>query len=96
LKIRLLLPARRELRDAISYYSLQRQNLGAEFREEAWAAIQRIKAFPLAWHPLGDNIRRCQMVRFPYGIIYQPSSTDILIIAVACLHQKPDYWRNRI
>ncbi|MGK2924928.1 MAG: type II toxin-antitoxin system RelE/ParE family toxin [Lysobacterales bacterium] len=96
MKVRLLLPARRELRDAVSYYNLQGANLGTEFREEAWATIQRIKEFPLAWHPLGGSIRRCQMVRFPYGIIYEPAPTEIVVIAVACLHQQPEYWRDRV
>jgi toxin ParE2 len=96
LKVRLLQPAWRELRVAVSYYNLRGANLGTEFREEAWATIQRIQEFPLAWHPLGGTIRRCRMVRFPYGIIYDPSATDILIIAVACLHQQPEYWRERV
>jgi toxin ParE2 len=96
LKVRLLLPARGELRVAVNYYNLQRPNLGTEFREEAWATIQRIKDFPLAWHPLGGSIRRCQMLRFPYGIIYEPSQTEIVVVAVACLHQKPEYWRDRL
>ena len=96
MKIRLLLPARHELRVAVRYYDIQRTNLGTEFREEAWATIQRISEFPLAWHPLGGSIRRCQMIRFPYGIIYEPSRTEIVVIAVACLHQAPEYWRGRV
>lgn len=96
MKVRLLLPARRELKIAVRYYNLERADLGAEFREEAWATIQRVIEFPLAWHPLGGNIRRCQMLRFPYGIIYEPFQTEIIVIAVACLHQAPEYWRDRI
>lgn len=96
MKVRLLLPARRELRVAVDYYNLQRASLGTEFREQAWATIQRIKGFPLAWHSLGGNIRRCQMVRFPYGIIYEPSQAEIIVVAVACLHQAPEYWRDRL
>lgn len=96
MKVRLLLPARGELRVTVNYYNLQRSNLGTEFREEAWATIRRIKDFPLAWHPLGGSIRRCQMLRFPYGIIYEPSQTEIVVVAVACLHQKPEYWRDRL
>lgn len=95
MKIKILSPARRELNTAVRYYNLQHLGLGEEFRDEVWATIQRLKAFPLAWHPLGDNIRRCQMHRFPYGIIYEPSESEIIIIAIACLHQEPEYWRSR-
>jgi hypothetical protein len=96
LKTRLLLPAQRELVEAVSYYNAQRIRLGEEFRDEAWDTIRRIRDFPLAWHPLGGSIRRCQMQRFPYGIIYEPSATEILVIAVAHLHQEPMYWRKRV
>jgi hypothetical protein len=35
------------------------------------------------------------MQRFPYGIIYEPSEVEIVIIAVAHLHREPEYWRSR-
>jgi hypothetical protein len=36
------------------------------------------------------------MTRFPYGIIYEPTQKEVLVIAVACLHQAPEYWRDRV
>ena len=95
MKIRFLLPARQELTEAVRYFNLQQVRLGDEFRDEAWETIKRIKDFPLAWHPLGGNIRRCQMRRFSYGIIYEPSVLEIVVIAVAHMHREPEYWRNR-
>jgi hypothetical protein len=71
LKPRFLLPARRELIEAVQYYNAQRVRLGDEFRDEAWETIRRINKFPVAWHLLGGAIRRCQMHRFPYGVIYE-------------------------
>ena len=96
MKTRFLLSARRELTDAIRYYHTQRVKLGDEFRDEAWETIQRIIIFPQAWHLMGGTIRRCQMQRFPYGVIYQPSESEILIISVAHLHQAPEHWRSRV
>ena len=96
MKTRLLLPARRELTDAIRYYKRQYPRLGDEFRDEAWETIRRIIKFPHAWHPLSGTIRRCQMQRFPYGIIYKPFDSEILIISIAHLHQAPDHWRSRV
>jgi toxin ParE2 len=95
LKTRFLLPARRELREAVRYYNAQPVRRGEEFRDEVWETIQRIKNFPEAWHPLSASIRRCQMNRFPYGLIYEPSEHEIVIIAVAHLHRAPEYWRSR-
>jgi toxin ParE2 len=94
LKTRFLLPARRELRETVRYNNTQLPHLGEEFRDEAWETVRRIKEFPKAWHPLGGSIRRCQMRRFPYGIIYEPSDSEIVIIAIAHLHRKPEYWRS--
>ena len=89
MKVRFLVPARRELRDAVLYYNTSRPRLGDDFRDEVWETIQRIKIFPEAWHPLSASIRRCQMNRFPYGLIYVASENEILIIAVAHLHRAP-------
>lgn len=87
MKIRFLVPARRELRDAVHYYNAQHPHLGDEFRDEVWDTTQRIKKFPEAWHPLSASIRRCQMNRFSYGVIYVASEKEILVIAVAHLHR---------
>lgn len=95
MKVQLLNPAQRELDEAISYYNKERAGLGSEFREEAWIAVQRIREFPDAWAPLGGRIRRCQLRRFPYGLVYEPTASVIVIIAVAHLHRRPEYWRAR-
>lgn len=86
MKAKFLLSAQNELKNAVRYYNLQRTKLGDEFRDEDWATIERIKNFPLAWQPLGGKIRRCQMHRFPYGIIYEIEESQIIVIAVACLN----------
>jgi len=88
LKTRFLLPARNELREAVRYYNARRVRLGEDFRDQAWETIRRIEEFPLAWHPLGGAIRRCQMRRFPYGIIYEHAEVEIVIIAVAHLRRE--------
>lgn len=94
MRFRFLVPARRELREAVVYYNSQRPRLGNEFRDEVWNTIQRIQRFPEAWHPLSASVRRCQMNRFPYGLIYASTENEILIIAVAHLHRAPEYWRS--
>ncbi len=85
-----------ELDDSIEYYNSESAGLGNEFLVEALHALDRINNFPQAWHPFTDITRRCQLRRFPYGIIYQTLDTEILVIAVANLHRNPDYWKDRI
>ncbi|TVS08715.1 MAG: type II toxin-antitoxin system RelE/ParE family toxin [Gammaproteobacteria bacterium] len=95
MRIRFLTPARRDLEDAVLYYGAQRSKLGGDFVREVRSTIKRIAEFPEAWHSLSGSIRRCQMNRFPYGIIYTATGNNILIIAVAHLHREPDHWRLR-
>ncbi|MGB7541429.1 MAG: type II toxin-antitoxin system RelE/ParE family toxin [Burkholderiales bacterium] len=96
MNVRVLDVAQRELDDAISYYNGQVSGLGDAFLLEAVAAIERIRRFPAAWHPLSGNIRRCHLRRFPYGLIYQADDSGVLIIAVAHSHRRPEYWRDRV
>jgi hypothetical protein len=91
----LLQPAQLELVEAIEYYNKERSGLGDVFRNEAWQTIQRIRRFPMAWAPLGEDVRRCQLRRFPYGVIYEPTFGEIVVIAIAHLHRRPEYWKSR-
>src|SRR3546814_7747471 len=76
-------------------HSLKNWSLLKSRGGSAWLAIQRIRKLPDAWSPVGGRIRRCQLRRFPYGIVYEPTASEIVIIAVAHLHRRPEYWRSR-
>ena len=96
MRIRFLEIAQIELDEAIEYYNYESPGLGEEFLTEVLNALNRIGIFPEAWHPCSKRARRCQTRRFPYGIIYQLHQDEILIVAIANLHRKPDYWKDRI
>jgi toxin ParE2 len=96
MRIRFLEMARLELDDAIAYYNYESQGLGEAFLTEILNTLNRIGTFPEAWHPCSKRTRRCQTRRFPYGIIYHIRKDEILIVAIANLHRKPDYWKDRI
>ncbi len=98
MNLRFLKAAERELDEAVEYYEAQVPGLGAEFLKEVRAARERIEQYPEAWQPISKRARRCLVNRFPYGIIYQirRAENELLIVAVAHLHRKPAYWRNRI
>jgi len=96
MKINFLEIAQIELDDAIEYYNYELSGLGDAFLTEILDALERIGEFPEAWHPCSKQTRRCQTRRFPYGIIYQIRGQEILVMAIAHLHRKPDYWKYRI
>jgi len=95
MNIRFLDVASQEMGDAIDFYACERKGLGDDFYKEVKHAINSIAVFPEAWHPLSLRTRRCRLRRFPYGLIYQIREDELLIVAVAHLHRKPDYWKNR-
>ena len=96
MKINFLEIAQIELDDAIEYYNYELPGLGDAFLTEVLNALERIGEFPETWHPCSKRTRRCQTRRFPYGIIYQVREQEILVVAIAHLHRKPDYWKYRI
>jgi toxin ParE2 len=93
---RILTPAQIELDETVDYYNTESPGLGNEFLIDIMKTIDRIRLFPDAWRPFTENTRRCQLRRFPYGLVYHASETEIVIIAVAHLHRKPNYWKDRI
>ncbi len=87
--------AKQELDDASLYYEVQLQGLGKRFRAEVKKAAIRISDYPEAWSVEAGEIRRCILPAFPYKLLYSIENNSILIIAVAHLHRKPDYWVDR-
>jgi hypothetical protein len=81
---------------AVEYYEELQPGLGIEFAEEIYATITRIIQYPDAWSTLSKNSRRCLANRFPYGVVYQVKSRSLRIIAVAHLHRRPGYWKERL
>ena len=89
--------AQAELNYAINHYEDSEPSLGYQFAIEVYAAVEQIKANPRLWPLLNDEVRRCLIHRFPYGIIYSIDDvpSTVLILAVMHLHREPGYWSER-
>jgi plasmid stabilization system protein ParE len=87
--------ARDEFNEAIEYYENCEAGLGYDFSIEVHTAIQNMVNYPTAWPVVEEDVRRCLVNRFPYGIIYNIEGGEILILAVMHLRRHPDYWKNR-
>lgn len=96
MRVRFLQVAKSELDDAVEYYNRERPGLGYELVWEVFFAIDRIRQFPKAWQVFYEDARRCLVRRFPYGIVYVCEQDTIIILAIAHLHRKPDYWSERL
>ena len=96
MEIRLLEIPETELDETVTFYNSEQPGLGADFIIEFIQSLDRIKAYPKAWNPFTKNTRRCQLRRFPYGIVYQILEAEILVVAISHLHREPGYWKDRI
>ena len=96
MKIRELAAAERDLEDALTHYADISPDFASALLHEVILAKKMIAEFPHAWHPLGRNLRRYALHRYPYSIIYRPGADEILIVAYAHFRREPDYWRSRI
>ena len=96
MNIRLLEPAQAELDEAIAWYADQAPGLGDGLLIETLKVFKLVDQFPAAWHPLTPEIRRCRLKRFPYSVVYTQDGTDVLVLAIAHQHRKPNYWGSRL
>lgn len=87
--------AQRELEDVVAYYDNISRQLGDAFIDEIERTIERIEKLPSAWPTLSENTRRCRIMGFPYGIVYQSREQRIWVLAVMHLQRQPNYWVNR-
>ena len=86
--------ASRELDETFVYFEQQQTDLGYRFVAEVDEALARIRNQPLAWHPLGKDLRRCHLRHFRYGVIYRICNEQVEILAIAHDSRRPGYWRH--
>ncbi len=87
--------AEEEFNEAIEYYEGCELGLGYDFSIEVLAAIQNIINYPTAWPIIEEDVRRCLVNRFPYGVVYSHEQGEAFILAIMHLSRHPDYWKNR-
>ncbi|MEZ5843344.1 MAG: type II toxin-antitoxin system RelE/ParE family toxin [Hyphomicrobiaceae bacterium] len=93
--IRFLAEAETEIANAEAWYAGQMPGLEERFLADVESGLALIEERPMAWQPLNGNLRQFLLRKFPYGIIYRITDDGILMLAVAHLHRKPGYWRDR-
>jgi plasmid stabilization system protein ParE len=86
--------ALRELADAIDWYNGQRPGHGEVFLSSFQSAAAAIADNPLQYQFFGKSARRARLRGFPYGLIYEISDTEVVILA--CFHgsRNPAPWRD--
>ena len=85
-----------ELQDATAFYALKANvELGLAFVAEFERTANFVLANPLVGAVFHGTRRRYILRRFPYGIIYQVTTDELRVIAVAHHRRRPGYWAGR-
>jgi plasmid stabilization system protein ParE len=61
---------RYDLQEAYAYYAVISDRLAEDFWEEISESIKRIESNPEAHHFAVSEMRRCNLKRFPYNILF--------------------------
>ncbi|MFP2897235.1 type II toxin-antitoxin system RelE/ParE family toxin [Corallococcus sp. 4LFB] len=100
MRIRLHRAADPELLEVIDWYENQRAGLGDHFSDAMDQAMDAIHAHPDRW-PLWPGLRHTPPIRrfllpdHPFALPYLVRDEDVVVLAVAHLRRRPDYWLPR-
>jgi len=81
---------------AVAHYEECEPGLGIDFLRQVHAAIRNAEDYPAMWPEIEDEVRRCLVHRFPFGVLYSVEANGIFVLAVMHLHRDPDYWKQRL
>jgi plasmid stabilization system protein ParE len=87
--------ARAEADAAAVFYKEKQPGLTVRFLDSLEDALRRIERHPLAYRQVENDVRKCRVTHFPYGVIYRVRSEYIEILAVMHLRRAPGYWKER-
>jgi toxin ParE1/3/4 len=89
-------PALAELHDATAFYAESANvELALAFVAEFERTVNALLVNPNLGAVFRGNSRRYLLRRFPYGVIYQITSEELRVVAVAHHRRRPGYWAGR-
>jgi toxin ParE1/3/4 len=93
---RLLSGAARELVKAEARYEKEQEGLGTAFYLEIRSLLSTIVRQPHRFPIHGTGVRWGLAKRFPYAVIYQARTDEIVIVAIMHTSRLPGYWQRRV
>ena len=93
--IRFLPAADEDYQEAYVWYRNRSERAAARFEAEIQRAVNSIADAPDRW-PISDKRHRhYTLKRYPFYVVYRWDNDCILIVAVAHVKRKPNYWVGR-
>jgi plasmid stabilization system protein ParE len=88
--------AEEEARHAYLWYADRNAVAAARFQADLTEAIEQLGAEPLFWPEIERGVRRRNLDRFPYALIFRVAGDEILVVAVMHQRRRPGHWRSRV
>jgi toxin ParE1/3/4 len=87
--------ARQDLSRAAKWYDRQRSGLGDEFLNTVNSAVEWVRHHSNTGIDMGGGVRMSDVKRFPYGIVFEPSTGLITILSFHHHKRRGGYWHRR-
>ena len=94
MNLRLHTRTRREIRQAVDWHDRRSDRAGDGFLTELNKALKTIAENPTHFHFTSGNLRRCNLRRFPYHILFEIHLTHVHVLTVKHHRRHPDYGRK--
>jgi toxin ParE1/3/4 len=88
----------REIAKARDWYDKEEPGLGRELVLEIDRVLSLIAqgVLPTLPHPTIPGVRRVMLKRFPFWIVLLEREHEVVVIAVAHMKRRPEYWLSRL
>jgi toxin ParE1/3/4 len=88
--------ARLEFAAASDCYDEHAPGVGDDLLRAFETTVAALEQNPFRFQGIHRNLRQPRLGKFPHGLYYTVSDSDIII--VACLHgsRDPKFWKNRV
>jgi len=81
----------------VRWYEARVTGLGGEFLDSVAATIARIQTRPEIGTAISADgrSRRALVTKFPYQVVYRLAPKELVVVAIAHLKRRPEYWKQR-
>jgi len=87
--------AEQEYLTALRWYRERSLIAAINFESAFEQAAGRIRESPERWPIYVANFRKYTLRQFPFSIVYQDFSSEVVVFAVAHGRRRPGYWMDR-
>jgi len=90
--------AKRDIREAITWYRRRDPQLASRFLDEVYKALALLEQFPklggAVFGVTDPTIRQLPVDTFPYQVVFKRFGDRISVLAIAHERKRPGYWEE--